>query len=93
MFFALHSMVMLSPAIWTFSLDDERDGVGVESFWQLEARNMDIFHAEGTLARLAIEVDVTVVMITFAIFLAEFIVEYAPSIFEGMHYIVLQEEG
>ena len=38
------------PAFRAFSLDDERDGVGIETFRQLEARNMDILHAERTVA-------------------------------------------
>ena len=38
------------PALRAFSLDDEGDGVGIESFRQFEARNMDILHTERTVA-------------------------------------------
>ena len=38
------------PAFRAFSLDDEGDGVRIESFRQFEARNMDILHAERTVA-------------------------------------------
>ena len=54
---------------------------------------MDVLHAEGTLARLAIEVDVTIVVVAHSVFLTEFVVEYTSSVFEGMHHIVFQEKG
>ena len=83
---------MLTSAIRTLPLDDEGNGVGVISFGQFEARDMDVFHAEGAMARLAIEVDVPIVVIAFAVLLTELIVEHASSVFEGMHHLMLQEE-
>ena len=61
---------MLLPALRTFSLDDERDGVGIETLWQLETRDMNILHAKRTMARFAIKMNMTIMMITFAILLA-----------------------
>lgn len=83
---------MLMSAIRAFSLDDEGNGVGVISFGQFEARDMDVFHAEGAMARFAVEVDVPIVVIAFAVLLAELIVEHTSSVFEGMHHLMLQEE-
>ena len=47
--YALLSAMPL-PTLRAFSLDDEGDGVGIETFRQFEARNMDILHAERTVA-------------------------------------------
>lgn len=54
---------------------------------------MDVFHAEGALASLAVEVDMAVMMVAFSFFLAEFIVEYTSSVFEGVHHVVFEEKG
>ena len=51
---------MFLPALRAFTLDDERDGVGAEPFGQVQVRQRDVFHAEGLLARLAVEVYVRV---------------------------------
>ena len=61
---------MLIPALKAFSLDDERDGVGIETLRQLETRDMNILHAKRTMARFAIKMNMTIMMITFAILLA-----------------------
>ena len=61
---------MLLPALRTFPLDDERDGVGIETLWQLETRDMNILHAKRTMARFAIKMNMTIMVITFAILLA-----------------------
>lgn len=45
------------------------------------------------LARLAVEVDMSVMMVALALFLAQFVVEYATSVLKGMHHIMLQEQG
>jgi len=79
-------------AIRANSLDDERHGMRKESFGQAEARNMNVFHTKRTMARLAIEVYVTVVVIALAFLLAYLIIEHAPSILKGMNHIVLQEK-
>lgn len=80
------------PAFRAFSLDDEGDGVGIESFRQFEARNMDILHAERTVAGFAVEMNMTIMMITLSFLLTHFVVQYPPSILEGMNGIMLQKE-
>ena len=79
-------------AFRAFAFDDEGHGVGEEAFGQFKTRNVDVLHAEWALARFAVEVDVSIMMVAFSIFLAKLIVEDASSIFEGMHYIMLQEK-
>ena len=37
--------------------------------------------------------DVAVVMVAFAVFLANLIVEHPSSVFEGVYHVVFQEEG
>lgn len=86
-------MLVFLSAFRAFALDDERDGVGGEAGREFKTWYVDVLHAEGTLARLAIEVDVTIVVVALSVFLAEFVVEDASSVFEGMHYIVFQKKG
>lgn len=86
-------MLVFLSAFWAFALDDERDRVGGEASRELETWYVDVLHAEGTLARLAIEVDVPIVVVALSIFLAELVVEDASPIFEGMYHIVFQEKG
>lgn len=54
---------------------------------------MDVFHAEGALASLAVEVDMAVMMVAFSFFLAEFVVENTSSVLESVHHVVFEEEG
>lgn len=54
---------------------------------------MDVVQTERALARLAVEVDMSVMMVALALFLAQFVVEYATSVLKGMHHIMLQEQG
>lgn len=54
---------------------------------------MDVFHAEGALASLAIEMDVSVMMVAFSFFLAEFVVENTSSVLESVYHVVFEEEG
>lgn len=83
-------MLLLHIAtLGTFALDDKRNGVGKVSLGKVEAWNVDVFQAERTFASFAVKVDVTIVMVANAIFLAQLIVEYATSILEGMHHLVL----
>mgnify|MGYP006879548138 CR=1 FL=1 len=89
--YALLSAMPL-PTLRAFSLDDEGDGVGIETLRQLEARNMNILHAERTVARFAIEMNMTIMMITFSFLLTQFVVQYPPSILEGMNGIMLQKK-
>ena len=49
-----------------------------ESFGQFKTWNMDVVQTERALARLAVEVDMSVMMVALALFLAQFVVEYAP---------------
>lgn len=86
-------MLMFASAFRAFTFDDEGYGVGEESLRQLDAWDMDVFHAEGSLARFAIEVDVSIVVVAFSLFLAEFIVEDALPVLEGVYHVVLQEES
>ena len=65
---------MLIPTLRTFPLDDERDGVGEETFGQLESRNIDVFHTERTLAGFTIKMNMTIVMITCAVLFAYLII-------------------
>ena len=64
----------------------------IESFRQFEAWNMDILHAERTVARFAVEMNMTIMMITFSFLLTQFVVQYPPAILEGMNGIMLQKE-
>ena len=45
------------------------------------------------MASLAVEMDMTVMMVAFSFFLAEFVVENTSSVFEGVHHVVFEEEG
>ena len=87
------ALLVFLSAFRAFAFDDEGNGMGVEAFGQLETWNMDILHTEGALARFAVEMNVTVVMIASSFFFAEFVAEYASPIFESMHHIMFQEEG
>ena len=80
------------PTLRAFSLDDEGDGVGIETLRQLEARNMNILHAERTVARFAVEMNMTIMMIAFSFLLTQFVVQYPSSILESMNGIMLQKE-
>lgn len=86
-------MLMFASAFRAFTFDDEGYGVGEESLRQLDTWDMDVFHAEGSLARFTIEVDVSIVVVAFSLFLAEFIVEDALPVLEGMYHVVFQEES
>ena len=83
---------MLLPTLRAFPLDDERDGVGIEPLRQLETRNANILHAERTMARFAIKMNMAIVMVAFPIFLAQLIVQHSSAILERMHRIVFQKE-
>ena len=63
-----------------------------EAFGQTETRNMNVFHTKRAMARLAIEMDVAVVVVALAFLLADLIIEHAPTILKGMNHIVLQEK-
>ena len=80
------------PTLRAFSLDDEGDGVGIETLRQFETRNMNILHAERTVARFAIKMNMTIMMITFSLLLTQFVVQYPPAILESMNGIMLQKE-
>ena len=82
---------MLLPALRAFPLDDERDGVGIESLRQLETRNANILHAERTLTRFAIKMNMTIMMITRTILLAQLIIQNPSAILERMNRIMLQK--
>ncbi len=64
-----------------------------EYLGQFETWNIDVVPTERALARLAVEVDMSVMMVALALFLAQFVVEYATSVLKGMHHIMLQEQG
>ena len=82
---------MLLPALRAFPLDDERDGVGIETLRQLETRDMNILHAKRTLTRFAIKMNMTIMMITRTILLAQLIVQNPSAILERMNRIMLQK--
>lgn len=48
--------------------------------------------AEGAFARLAIEMDVIVMVMTFSLFSAQLIIDDAASVLKRMHHIVFDEE-
>lgn len=83
---------MLLPTFRTLPFDDERNGVGEETFGQLETRNMNIFHTERTLAGFTIKMNVTIVMITCAFLFAYLIIQDAASVLKSMNHIMLQEK-
>lgn len=89
----LLQVLVLFSTFRAFSLDDKGNGVGVESCWQFEAWDVNVFHAEGALASLAVEMDMSVMMVAFSFFLADFVVEDASSVLEGVHHVVFEEEG
>ena len=60
-------MLMFASAFWAFTFDDEGYGVGEESLRQLDTWDMDVFHAEGSLARFAIEVDVSIAVVAVSL--------------------------
>lgn len=83
---------MLLPTLRAFPLDDERDGVGEETFGQLETRNIDVFHTERTLAGFTIKMNMTIVMITCTFLFAYLVIQDAASVFESMNHIMLQKK-
>ncbi len=76
-------------ALGAFPFDNEGDGMGIKSFRQFESWDMNVFHAEGALARLTIKVNMAVMVIAFSLFLAHLVVEQPASVLEGMHYVML----
>ena len=48
--------------------------------------------AEGALARLTVEMDVIVMVMTFSLFSAQLIIDNAASVLKRMHHIVFDEE-
>ena len=83
---------MLLPTFRTLPFDDERNGVGEETFGQLETRNMNVFHTERTLAGFTIKMNVAIVMITCAFLFTYLIIQDAASVLESMNHIMLQEK-
>lgn len=84
---------MFFSAFCTFSFDDKRHGMGKEPIGQFDMRQMLVFQTERPLARLTIEMNMTVVVVAVATMLAQFIVEHAASVLKGMHHIVFEEKG
>ena len=62
-----------------------------EAGGQRERRDWYIFHTERASAHFAIEVYVVVVMVAFALFVAQFIVHHSASVLKGMYNVVLEE--
>lgn len=62
-----------------------------EARGQREHRNWNILHAERASALFAIEVYVVVVMMAFALFVAQFIVYHSASVLKGVYHVVLEE--
>ena len=91
--FSTFPSFLLVPAFRARALDDEGDGAGREAAGQVEARDGDVVQAEGTLARLAVEVDVAVVVVALAFLLAHLVVDYPSAVLEGVYNVVGQEEG
>lgn len=80
--------MIFSLTFGAFAFDDKGNGMRTESFGQFETWNMDVVQTERALARLAVEVDMSVMMVALALFLAQFVVEYATSVLKGMHHIM-----
>ena len=83
---------LLLPTFRTFPLDDERDGVGEETFGQLESRNMDVFHTERTLAGFTIKMNMTIVMITCTVLFAYLIIQDTSSVLKSMNHVMLKKK-
>ena len=62
-----------------------------EAGWQSEHRNRYILHTERPSAHFAVEMYVVVVMVAFALFVAQFIVHHSASVFKGVYHVVLEE--
>lgn len=62
-----------------------------EARGQREHRNWNILHAERPSAHFAVEMYVVVVMMAFALFVAQFIVHHPASVFKGVYHVVLEE--
>ena len=59
----------------------------------MDGRDGRVFEAERLLASLAIEMEMPLGMVTFAlVVVAEFVVQNTASVFERMHYIVVSKE-
>ena len=80
------------PTLRTFPFDDERNGVGEETFGQLESRNMDVFHTERTLAGFTIKMNMTIVMITCTFLFAYLIIQDTSSVLKSMNHVMLQKK-
>lgn len=62
-----------------------------EAGGQRERRDWYILHTERPSAHFAVEMYVVVVMVAFALFVAQFIVHHSASVFKGMYNVVLEE--
>lgn len=60
-------VMVLASAFGTFSLDYEREGVGVESVGQRDVVDVYVVETERALARLAVEMHVVVALAAFAV--------------------------
>ena len=54
--------------------------------------NLDVFKAKRALARFAVKVYVTVGVVTCAAVGAQFVIEYAASVFKRVNHVVFKEE-
>ena len=62
-----------------------------EAGWQSEHRNRYILHTERPSAHFAVEMYVVVLMMAFAMFVAQFVVHHSASVLKGMDNVVLEE--
>lgn len=62
-----------------------------ETRGKTERRYRNIFHTERASARFAVEVYVVVVMMAFALLVAQFIVHHPTSVLKGVYHVVLEE--
>lgn len=63
--------------------------MGTEALWKLYIWYVHVVKAKTTLAFLAIEVCVPVMMVTFASLMTDFVLQNSPTILKSMHNIVL----
>lgn len=76
------------------AFDDKGDGVGDKAGGKGDGGDGGVLQTKGLLAGLAIEMEMTVGVVAFAIVVvAQFVVDDASTILKGMHHIVLSKEG
>ncbi len=76
------------------TFDNKRNGMWGKALWQMDRRNRRVLEAERLLACLAIEMEMSIGMMTLALMVvAKFVVKNTTPVLKRMHHILLGKEG